>query len=84
MWKFITDNFKEFWRGSIAGSFAGGGYIWLNKIILLDYLGSLITVALSAAVGGMCTALAADYYKHKIKNKLFKPKKDERDKSKVA
>lgn len=76
MWKFIADNFKEFWRGTVAGSFAGGGYVWFNKIILLDYVGSLFTVALSAIVGGMATALAADYYKHKIKHKLFKPKKN--------
>lgn len=76
MWKFITDNFKEFWRGGVAGSVAGGGYVWLNKIILLDYIGSLFTVALSAIVGAMATALAADYYKHKIKHKLFKPKKN--------
>lgn len=85
MWKFINENFKEFWRGTIAGGFAGGGYVFFNKIILLDYIGSLFTVALSAIVGGMATALAADYYKHKIKNKLFKTKKDERkDKERAA
>lgn len=85
MWKFITDNVKEFWRGAIGGSFAGGGILFFNKIILLDYLGSLFTVALSAVVGGMFTALAADIYKHRIQKKLFKNKKNGKsDKERAA
>lgn len=76
MWKFITGNVKEFWRGTVAGGCASSSYIWINKIIILDYIGSLFTIAFSAAIGGMLTALGADYYKHKLKHKLFKPKKD--------
>ena len=83
MWKFITDNFKEFWRGTVAGSFAGGGIVYFNKIIFLDYLGSLFTVGLSAVIGGMCTALAADIYKHRIQKKLFKNRKNGREKNKT-
>lgn len=80
----IYENFKEFWGGVVGGSVTGGGLVYFGKIVFLDYLGSLATVALSAIIGGMCTALAADYYKHKIKHKLFKSKQNGTDKEKAA
>lgn len=84
MWKFITDNVKEFWRGTFAFSFTGFGFVIFQKIIVLDlFLGIMVTI-LSGALGGMATALGANYYKHKIHNKIFKPKKNGREKDKAA
>lgn len=85
MLKFIHENLKEFWRGSIGGCFAGGGFLYIKQSILTDALLSLMTVGISAIVGGLCTALAADIYKHHIKHKVFKNKQDgNREKDKAA
>lgn len=85
MWKFITGNIKEFWRGTFAFSFTGFGFVIFQKIIILDlFLGIMVTV-LSGALGGMATALGTHYYKHHIHNKIFKNKKDgDKEKDKAA
>lgn len=91
MWKFLTDNVKEFWRGTIAFGFTGFSFITFQKIIVLDYLAGLITVVVTGALGGMATALGTHYFKHKLQNKLFKNKKNgketkpgDKEESKVA
>jgi hypothetical protein len=85
MWKSIHENLKEFWRGCVGGCFAGGGLLYIKQDILISYLLSFLTVAISALVGGLFTALASDLYKHHIKNRLFKNKKDgDKEKEKAA
>lgn len=76
MWKFITSNIREFWRGSLAFSFTSFSFISFQKIIILDYLSGLITIIVSGALGGMATALGAHFFKHKLQNRLFKNKKN--------
>lgn len=81
----IYENTKEFWGGFVGGGFTGSSFLFVNNGIVLNYIGGLVTVALSAIIGGMFTALAADYYKHKIKHKLFKHKENGKsDKDKAA
>lgn len=80
----IYENLKEFWGGFVGGGFAGIGLSRIDGVAILKYLGGLGTVALSAIIGALFTALASDYYKHRIKNKLFKTKdngKSEKDKA---
>lgn len=84
MWKFIHENLKEFYRGCFGGCFAGGGVLFLKSNILADYFLSLFTVGISALIGGMFTALAADIYKHRIQKRIFKNKKNEGKKEKAA
>lgn len=85
MWKFIHENLKEFWRGTFGGCVAGGGFLFIKQSILTDTLLSFMTVGISAVIGGMATALAADIYKHHIQKKLFKNKKDvDKEKDKAA
>lgn len=85
MWKFIHENLKEFWKGCVGGCVAGGGILYIKQGIISDYFLSLFTVGISAVIGGMATALAADIYKHHIQKKLFKNKKDgDKQKSKAA
>lgn len=75
MWKFISDNLKEFRRGAFAFGFTSFSFISFQKIIVLDYIWGLVTVVVSGALGGMATALGTYYFKHKLQNKLFKSKR---------
>lgn len=85
MWKSIHENIDAFWRGTIGGCFTGGAFLAIKPDILVSWMLSLLTVAVSALVGGLCTALAADLYKHYIKNRYFKDKSNEKnDKEKAA
>lgn len=85
MWKRIHENLREFWTGIAGGSVASGSFLFIKQNLLTDTLLSLTLVGISAVLGGMGTALAADLYKHHIKNKLFKNKKDDnKEKSKAA
>lgn len=85
MWKSINENLKEFWTGTIGGCFTGGTILAIKPDILISWMLSLLTVAVSALIGGLFAALAADLYKHHIKNRFFKEKTNERqDKEKAA
>lgn len=85
MRKFIQENIREFWRGVVGGSVTGGSILYIKQGILSDYFLSLFTVGISALIGGMFTALAADIYKHRIQKRLFKNKKDkQQDNEKAA
>lgn len=82
MWKSIHENLKEFWIGT--GCFGGGTFLFIKEGFLVNALLSLGTVALTAIIGGMFTALAADVYKHHIQKKIFKKKdngKSDREKA---
>lgn len=85
MWKSINENLKEFYKGTVGGCFTGGGILFIKQDILVSWMLSFLTVAVSALIGGLFTALAADLYKHHIKNKLFKNKKNGKsDREKAA
>lgn len=85
MWKFIQENIKEFWTGIAGGSVASGGFLFIKQSLLTDTFLSLTLVGISAVIGGMGTALAADFYKHHIQKKLFKNKKNGKsDREKAA
>lgn len=85
MWKSIHENIKEFWTGAVGGCFTGGAFLAIKPGILVSWMLSFLTVAVSALIGGLFTALAADLYKHHIKNRFFKDKTNEKtDKEKAA
>lgn len=85
MRKFIHENLREFWTGIAGGSVASGSFLFIKQSLLTNTLLSLMLVGISAVVGGMATALAADVYKHHIQKKLFKNKKDgDKEKNKAA
>lgn len=85
MWKSIQENIDAFWRGTIGGCFTGGTILAIKPDILISWMLSLLTVAVSALIGGLFAALAADLYKHHIKNRFFKDKANEKsDKEKAA
>jgi uncharacterized membrane protein len=75
MWKYINERTSEVFSGGIFGGVAGS-FVFVNTITVLTYIGSLLTVILSAAVGALATVLITDYYKYKIKPKLYKTKED--------
>lgn len=85
MWKSIHENLKEFWTGTVGGVVTGGSILFIKQDILLSWMLSFLTVATSAVIGGLFTALAADLYKHHIKNRLFKNKENGKsDREKAA
>lgn len=85
MEKLSSDRLQAFVGGSIAGGtcsvsllFTGGAHDWL--MIALKFSGLLI----AAATTGMATLLGHDFYKYKIKPKIFKDGKREEEKDKAA
>lgn len=79
MWKH-----KEFTGGAIMGGITGGGFIFSQPDLLntffVAFLIKLLATGILAGVSGFATILMTDYYKHHIQKKLFKNKKDERNK----
>jgi hypothetical protein len=87
MEKLSSDRLQALIGGGVAGGtcsiallFSGGAHDWL--MIALKFGGLLI----AAAATGMATLLGHDFYKYKIKPKLFKDgeRKREEEKDKVA
>lgn len=73
---FVREHIKEFWGGCFAGGIAGGSYLFPAPVLLKSYLIAfgfkIIATGLLAGISGLFTALFVDFYKHKIKPKLFK------------
>lgn len=66
---------KEFWGGAFVGGTTGSVFLFpaplLLKSFLLAYIIKIIGTGILAGISGLCTILAVDFYKHKIKDKLF-------------
>jgi len=84
MFKFITDNTREFWQGSIASGTTSGVILFTSNVFLLDIATKILLAGLIAAVGGFSTALVSDIYKHHFQKKFFKKKQDEQNKKDKA
>ena len=84
MGNILNEKIKEFWGGFVVGGFAGVNFLFTGfnnwGDIVLAYTLKFFASIIFALVSGICTVAAVDFYKHKIKHKLFGHDK-EKDKS---
>lgn len=79
---FVHERGKAFIRGFFVGGYSG--FVFLFDVALdwnhIAWLWAIkfIGIGILAFTSGLMTLLANDVYKHKIKDKIFKPKNDER------
>lgn len=82
--KYLNEKIKEFWGGFMVGGIAGvkflftGGHSWED--LALEYAIKFFAAIMFAFISGIFTVFAVDLYKHKLKDKLFPPKKTEEEK----
>jgi hypothetical protein len=77
----------RFWQGAFIGFIGWGGLLFHAGFgYWIDAIAKMISSSVLAGVTGLATMLFTDYYRYKIKKKLFKTKKDkdEKDKEKAA
>lgn len=83
MGNYLDEKVKEFWGGFVVGGFAGVNFLFVDAVSWVDvatgYILRFIGVVMIAATSGVMTAMAVDFYKHKIKPKLFKNGNEEKD-----
>lgn len=81
MGNYLDEKVKEFWGGFTVGGFAGINFLFADVPtfghLALEYTIRFIGAVMIAATSGVCTAMAVDFYKHKVRDRLFPPKKTE-------
>lgn len=88
MGKIISDNFKEF-----LGSFIVGWVVWAKLLFTdnsnlgdfaLGFMLKFLGAGMIALFTAICTAAAVDFYKHKMRDRLFPPNKKDKDKEDIS
>tara|TARA_R110000868_G_scaffold29391_1_gene109251 strand:+ start:439 stop:696 length:258 start_codon:yes stop_codon:yes gene_type:complete len=81
----FQEKIKLFIGGSSVGCFAGIRLLFgsnhIGGDLVLEYFAKFVGTIILAFMSGLVTVVAHDLYKHKIKDKLFKKKKDEENKT---
>ena len=84
MFEFINGKAKEFFAGSIVGLIAGIKFLFAGPMdwgsLVIQYSLKFVAVCLFAFMSGLFTVMAKDFYDLKLKNWMFKKKKNEEDK----
>jgi hypothetical protein len=80
MEKFIRAHLQEFWSGAFTGGVAGSIFLFPAPLFVnhffLAYVVKIIGTAVMAGLSGLATAFAVDFYRHKIKQKIFRRNKN--------
>jgi hypothetical protein len=89
MENFSNGSGTVFWRFFVGGIVTIGGFIVPAQIgttnFWLELWIKLFTTGIGAAMSGFIAVLIADFYKYKVKHKLFKNKTNgKRNKNKAA
>lgn len=81
MEKLFHEKIRLFLGGGIAGGLAGGHFLFggspTGGDLVFGYTMKFFGTIILAFVSGLFTVMAHDFYKHKIKHRLFKKKKEE-------
>jgi len=80
MEKFFGEKIKVFIGGSVVGWLAGIKFLFGGTHrpddMVVEYIIKFFATIIFAFMSGLMTVIAKDFYDHKIKNRLFKNKKD--------
>jgi hypothetical protein len=84
---FTNGSGHRFWQGAFFGFIGWAGLLFHSGFgYWVDAISKLIGSSILAGVTGLFTMLCTDFYKQKLKNRIFKRKKDkdEQDKERAA
>lgn len=81
MEKIFHEKIRLFLGGSVIGGIAGGRILFGGHAtwgdLVLEYTMKFFGTIILAFASGLVTVVAHDFYKHKVKHRLFKKKKEE-------
>lgn len=88
MGNYLDEKVKEFWGGFIVGGYSGVKFLFADPTgwdhMVLEYTLRFLGAIFIAATSGVLTAMTIDLYKYKIKDKLFKPKENDKEEDQKA
>lgn len=88
MGNYLNEHVKEFWGGFTVGGFAGVNFLFADipswGDLAVGYTIRFLGAVMIAAASGVLTTMAVDWYKHKIKERLFKPKENDKEENQKA